>query len=87
MTTTTATTLAAYRAYDTCTEWSGPVRSTLAAAQRDATRHNDGCAKQGGYGSAIVVTRLDGGDRLATLGGRTVWPPHGRTTGAARWVD
>jgi hypothetical protein len=83
---TISTTLAAYRAYDTCTEWSGPVRSTAVAAQRDADRHNDGCGGQGGGGSAIVVTRLEG-DRLATPSGRTVWPPHGRTTGAARWVD
>jgi hypothetical protein len=85
MTITTSTTLDAYRAYDTCTEWSGPVRSTAVAAARDADRHNAGCAKQGGGGSAIVVTRE--GDRLATPSGRTVWPPHGRSMGAARWVD
>lgn len=72
-----------YRAYDTTTEWSGPVRDSVEAAERDAQRHNDGCAAQGGYGSAIVVANDDG--RLVTLDGEYVWPPHGRTTGAAIW--
>lgn len=80
----TMTTNNEYRAYDTTTEWSGPVRTSVEAAERDAARHNDGCAKQGGYGSAIVVTRA--GNRLADLHGKTVWPPHGRSDGAARWV-
>lgn len=75
-----------YRAYDTTTEWSGPVRSTIEAAEADADRHNRGCAKQGGYGSAIVVTRdPDSETRLVDLDGASVWPPHGRSTGAARW--
>ena len=74
---------AQYRAYDTTTEWSGPVRKTIVDAQRDADKHDEGCASQGGYGSAIVVQR-DGG-RLADLDGEPVWPPHGMTCGAARW--
>ena len=72
-----------FRAYDTVTEWSGPPRSSSVAAERDASDHNDGCAAQGGYGSAIAVQNCDG--RLETLDGETVWPPHGRSTGAARW--
>jgi hypothetical protein len=74
-----------YRAYDTTTEWQGSPRATIELAQRDADRHNDGCARQGGYGSAIVAVR-DGG-RLATINGGTIWPPHGRGCGAARWRD
>lgn len=76
-----------YRAYDTTTEWMGRPRATVEAAQADADRHNDGCASQGGYGSAIVVRRdEDGtGDRCETLDGETVWPPHGRSCGAVRW--
>jgi hypothetical protein len=58
-----------YRAYDTTTEWSGPVR-------------------QGGYGSAIVVTRdPEASGRIVDLEGQTVWPPDGRSCGAARWVQ
>ena len=72
-----------FRAYDTLTEWMGPERETEFAAKRDAYLHNKGCAKQGGYGSAIVVRRDDG--RCAYLDGSSVWPPHGRTTGAVRW--
>lgn len=77
-----------YRAYDTTTEWMGEARPTIDAADRDAKRHNDGCAKQGGYGSAIVVTQSDPSDTWPTcvdLEGKTVWPPHGRTSGAVRW--
>ncbi len=75
-----------YRAYDTTTEWSGKPRATIEEARRDADRHNAGCEAQGGYGSAIVVTRHpDADDRLARLDGGTVWPPHGMTCGAARW--
>ncbi len=77
-----------FRAYDTTTEWSGPTRSTVEQAERDVQRHNDGCARQGGYGSAIVVTRdRDAPSRLADLDGRTIWPPHGRSNGAARWCE
>lgn len=75
-----------YRAYDTTTEWSGPPRWTVAAAQRDADRHNTGCASQGGYGSAIVARR-DDSDRLLDMDGDYIWPPHGRGCGAARWVE
>lgn len=75
-----------YRAYDVLTEWSGPVRSTVHAAERDADSHNAGCARQGGYGSAIVVTRdPESPSRLVDLEGESVWPPHGRSCGAARW--
>lgn len=77
-----------YRAYNTITEWSGPVRSTLDAADRDADLHNSGCAEQGGYGSAIVVMRdPDVPSRLVDLDGNTVWPPHGRSCGSACWQE
>lgn len=77
-------TAAIYRAYDRTTEWSGPIRQSVSAALADAARHNRGCAGQGRYGSAIVALR--DGNRLQTLEGATVWPPHGRTSGAARWL-
>lgn len=72
-----------YRAYDRLTEWSGPVSTTVGDAQADAERHNAGCSSQGGYGSARVALR--DGDRLQDLNGATIWPPHGRGCGAARW--
>lgn len=72
-----------YRAYDTTTEWMGPIRTALSTAKRDAEQHDDGCVSQGGYGSAIVVREVDG--RCVTLDGEYVWPPHGRSTGAVRW--
>lgn len=73
-----------YRAYDTTTDWSGPPRRSVAAAQRDARRHNDGSARQGGYGAAIVAVK--DGDRLADpMTGDPIWPPYGRGCGAARW--
>lgn len=79
----------AYRAYDTTTEWQGPPRRALAAAERDAERHNDGCAEQGGHGSAVACAPIDG--RLHHLDGRglpnprqPIWPPHGQSCGAAR---
>jgi hypothetical protein len=77
-----------YRAYDTTTEWMGRPRATAEAAQADADRHTRGCESQGGYGSAIVVRRDDGGtgDHCETLDGETVWPPHGRSSGAVRWA-
>lgn len=75
-----------YRAYDTTTEWMGPVRDTWEAASEDARAHNEGCASQGGYGSAIVVRedpRAPG--RCVGLDGESVWPPFGRSHGAVRW--
>ena len=82
-----------YRAYDTVTEWSGPIRDTAEAAERDATAHNKACAQPGrlgnaSYGSAIVVTRDPNTDtdRCVDLGGRTVWPQGSHTHGSARWV-
>ena len=76
-----------YRAYDTTTEWSGPVRASVDEAGRDADEHNVGCVRQGGYGRAIVVTRdPEAPGRLVDTDGDTVWPPHGRSCGAARWV-
>jgi hypothetical protein len=75
-----------YRAYDVITEWLGPVRDSAARAEGDAGRHNDGCARRGGYGSAIVVTRdPECEDRCVDLEGRSVWPPHGRGCGSVRW--
>lgn len=72
-----------YRAYDTTTEWSGRPRRTVEEAQADADAHNRWCARQSGYGSAIVAQR--DGDRLMDMTGQTIWPPHGMTSGAARW--
>lgn len=77
----------ACRAYDTVTEWWGPSRATAGAAERDATRHNAGCAQQGGYGSALVA-REDlacRGRAVDAATGATLWPPHGRSCGAVRW--
>ena len=77
---------AKFRAYDTTTEWSGQVRRSAKKAQADADRHNAGCARQGGYGSAIVATQLaDAPNRLADMAGEPIWPPRGQSTGAARW--
>ena len=78
------------RAYDTTTEWSGPVRSSIGEAWDDAEAHNEGCRTQGGYGSAIVVRRdPEAPSRLVYADGEnvgeSVWPPHGRSNGAARW--
>lgn len=78
--------LVEYRAYDTTTEWMGAPCASVADAQRAADEHNDGCLSQGGYGRAIVVQRNpDAPGRCIDLEGRTVWPPHGRSSGAARW--
>lgn len=56
----------------------------------DAEKHNEGCAKKGGYGSAVVVRRdPEAPSRIVYADGEnvgeTVWPPSGRTNGAARW--
>ena len=76
------------RAYDVLTEWSGPVRSETSAAQADADRHNRIAAAQGGFGEAIVVREdPEAAGRLVDEDGRTVWPPHGRSCGAAEWVQ
>jgi hypothetical protein len=75
-----------WRAYDRVTEWQGPARKTLANAERDAWAHNRACARQGGYGSAIVVRPdPDAPDRCVDLHGAPVWPPHGRSCGSVRW--
>lgn len=76
----------AFRAYDTVTEWMGPVRDTEERAQKDAASHNRGCVRQGGYGSAIVITEdpeCEG--RCATLDGQPVWPPSDRSRGSVEW--
>lgn len=75
-----------YRAYDTTTEWLGPIRGTEQLAHFDCADHNRGCAKQGGYGSAIVVTQdPESEGRCVDLDCEPVWPPHGRSTGSVRW--
>jgi hypothetical protein len=75
-----------WRAYDLVSEWSGPVRESADEAERDASQHNAGCAAQGGFGSAIVVRPdPEAPGRCVDLEGESVWPPHGRTTGAVRW--
>ncbi len=77
---------AAFRAYDTTTEWMGPARETAEAAEADARTHNGGCASQGGYGSAIVVQRdPETPGRCVDMEGRPVWPAHGRSAGTVRW--
>lgn len=80
-----------FRAYDTTTEWSGPPRATIEEAEADAAAHNEGCESQGGYGSAIVCRRdPEAPSRLETEEDGewvSVWPPHGRSNGAARWVE
>lgn len=78
------TTAANYRAHDTATDWAGPPRTTIDAAQHDADDHNGGCRKQGGYGRAIVVMD-DGEGRCTDLSGRYVWPTYGRSCGAVRF--
>jgi hypothetical protein len=76
-----------YRAYDTVTEKSGPIRQTRQQAEIDSRDHNDGCAAQGGYGSAEVVTRdPEAVGRLVDLDGHEIWPPYGHTAGTARWL-
>lgn len=78
-----------YRAYDTVTGWMGPSRTLADLAWRDADRHNAGCAAQGGYGSAIVVERDEDGYCLIRDEDGSyehVWPPHGRSSGAVRWL-
>lgn len=78
-----------YRAYDLTTEWMGAVRDSVERAESDASAHNRGCAKQGGYGSAIVVTRdPESQNRCVEAStGNVVWPPHGRSNGSVRWAD
>lgn len=86
MTKTETKTPSEYRAYDTLSEWSGAVRTSREAAARDARNHNRSCWAQRGYGRAIVVTRdPEAPSRLMDLRGNSVWPPHGRGCGAARW--
>lgn len=80
------TTKQQYRAYDRTTEWMGRARSSVELAERDAEKHNAGCSKQGGYGSAIVVQRdPESEGRCVDLKGQPVWPPHGQSTGSVRW--
>lgn len=81
-----------FRAYNTTTEWSGPPRAAMVEAEADADEHNEGCASQGGYGSAIACRRdPEAPNRLEAYNGDgtwySVWPPHGRSNGAARWVE
>lgn len=73
-----------FRAYDTTTDWRGPVRDTAAEANADANAHDADLRAAGGYGSALVVTSRNG--RMVDLAGVYVYPPHGRTNGAARWA-
>ena len=57
------------------TEWSGPVRATADEAEQDAAEHNAGCAAQGGFGSAIVVTRdPEAPRRLVIVSGQEIRP-------------
>jgi len=72
-----------FRAYDKVTEWSGPIRTDVDAAWKDVERHNQTCAAQGGYGSAVVGVNDDG--RMRDLDGNWIWPPHGMSCGAVRF--
>lgn len=79
-----------YRAYDETTGWRGPIRATVAEATRDGDAHDEGCRAQGGYGSAQVIGRDPASPDYAVWvegeqTGETVWPRHGRSTGAVRF--
>lgn len=75
-----------WRAYDKVTGWMGESRDSRDVAERDARRHNSGCARQGGYGSATVVQPdPEDAELCVDAAGETVWPPHGRSCGAVRW--
>lgn len=72
-----------YRAISTQSEYQGPVRTTIDAAQKDVDTHDAYHREQGGLARATVVTR--DGNHCATLTGEPVWPSHGRSAGALRW--
>jgi len=72
-----------YRAYETLTDWSGPVRATESEAESDVEERNRVIRARGGITSAVIARRRN--DRLASLDGEPIWPPYGRTHGAARW--
>jgi len=72
-----------YRAYETLTDWSGPVRATESEAEADVEERNRVIRARGGIVSAVIAQRQN--DRLASLDGEPIWPPYGRTHGAARW--
>jgi len=78
-----------YRAYDTATgEYVAPARTTLAAAERDCTRHRRGAQAQHEHALNRPVVLRDRGDGIAVdQRGEVVWPPHGRTAGAVRWSE
>lgn len=79
--------MSTYRAYDITTEWQGEPRDTAEQAELDAEQHNHGCARQGGYGSAVVVQRdHESPGRCVDLDGDPIWPPHGRSSGSVRWI-
>lgn len=69
-------------AYDTTTGWIGPIQSSKGAAEKEAQRHNRGCAEQGGYGSAIAC-EIDTDGFLWHYGAR-IYPPDGMTLGCVR---
>jgi len=72
-----------YRAYETLTDWSGPVRATESEAESDVEERNRVIRARGGIASAVIARRRN--DRLASLDGEPIWPPYGRSHGAARW--
>jgi len=72
-----------YVAYDHVTEWMSDSVPNRQAAEEAADEHNDGCARQHGYGSAGVYA-IDADGFLVDEAGGNVWPPHGRTCGAVR---
>ena len=72
-----------YRAYDPLTDWSGPARATESEAAADVEERNRVIRSRGGIASAVIAQRRN--DRLASLDGDPIWPPYGRTHGAARW--
>ena len=72
-----------FRAYDTVTEWRGPVRDNPEAARGDARHHNRGLRAVGGFGSALVIQPdPESPERAVDLHGVPVWPTHGRSSGS-----
>lgn len=72
-----------YTTYGSVRGQCGHKHRTIEAAARCLSSDQAGCRAQGGY-SDRAVCAVDEGGYLADLEGRTVWPPHGRSSGAVR---
>lgn len=73
-----------FRAYDTVTEWRGPIRADRETASKDALQHNRDLRTAGGFGSAAVIMPDPEcpGRAVDAFTGDPVWPPHGRSQGS-----